>query len=63
MEMEKTADATHVARAHRWVAPLTTLTNPHGRRWRLDARPCQAPISQAPKNNQVCPTPAAQRAP
>jgi len=31
----------HVARAHRWVAPLT---NPHGRRWRLDARPCQAPI-------------------
>jgi len=35
------------------VAPLT---NPHGRRWRLDARPCQAPISQTPNNNQVRPT-------
>eukprot|EP00962_Isochrysis_galbana_P048895 scaffold20540_cov101-Isochrysis_galbana.AAC.2 len=50
----------HVARAHRWMAPLT---NPHGRRWRLDARPCQAPITEAPKNNRVRPTPTAQRAP
>eukprot|EP00962_Isochrysis_galbana_P059365 scaffold32920_cov129-Isochrysis_galbana.AAC.1 len=50
----------HVARAHQWVAPLT---NPHGRRWRLDARPCQAPISKTHNNNQVRPTPAAQRAP
>ena len=31
--------------------------------WRLDARPCQAPISQTPNNNQVRPTPVAQRAP
>eukprot|EP00962_Isochrysis_galbana_P002832 scaffold781_cov123-Isochrysis_galbana.AAC.10 len=54
----------HVARVptdHRWVA--APLTNPHGRRWRLDARDYQAPISQTPNNNQVRPTPAAQHAP
>eukprot|EP00962_Isochrysis_galbana_P036982 scaffold12862_cov116-Isochrysis_galbana.AAC.1 len=36
----------------------------HGRLlWRLDARPCRAPISQASNDIQVRPTPAAQRAP
>eukprot|EP00962_Isochrysis_galbana_P018894 scaffold5479_cov131-Isochrysis_galbana.AAC.1 len=38
----------------------------HGRRWWLNARPCQASISlrhQAPNDNKVRPIPAAQRAP
>eukprot|EP00962_Isochrysis_galbana_P007829 scaffold2123_cov111-Isochrysis_galbana.AAC.10 len=35
----------------------------HGRLWRLDARPCRAPTSEASNDIQVRPTPAAQRAP